>query len=213
MQKRSLLATLAALVLAALAIAPTASAGTAPEQATSARTTLPVSGTVTNTFGGTVGTFSGAYNVQSVSSVAGEPVAIAILTGTITDARTGFPRPVVRTVTAPLDATTGAASGAMAAERTFAQVAESCPILDLSIGAVHLNLLGLVVHLDPVHLNITAESGDGALLGNLLCTVAHLLDPDGTGGGGLGDLGGLLDTVLGLLNQILGQLGLGGLGV
>ena len=212
MLKRSLLATLAALVLAALAIAPTASAGTAAADTTSASRTVPVTGTVTNTFGGTVGTFSGAYNVQSVSSVAGEPVAIAFLTGTIRDARTGFPRPVVRTVTAPLDATTGAPSGA-AAERTFAAVAESCPILDLSIGAVDLNLLGLVVHLDPVHLNITAESGDGALLGNLLCTVAHLLDPDGTGGGGLGDLGGLLDTVLGLLNQILGGLGLGGLGL
>jgi hypothetical protein len=211
MLKRSLLATLATLVLAVLAIAPTASAET-----TSASRTVPVTGMVTNTFGGTVGTFSGAYNLQSVSSVAGEPVAIAILTGTITDARTGFPRPVVRTVTAPLDATTGdattgATSGAMAADRTFAQVTESCPILDLSIGAVHLNLLGLVIHLDPVHLNITAEAGDGALLGNLLCTVAHLLDPDGSGGGGIGDIadiGGLLDTVLGLLNQILGSLGL-----
>lgn len=206
MLKRSLLATLAAFALAVLAIAPTASAET-----TSASRTVPVTGMVTNTFGGTVGTFSGAYNIQSVSSVAGEPVAIAILTGTITDARTGFPRPVVRTVTAPLDATTGATSDAMAADRTFAQVTESCPILDLSIGAVHLNLLGLVIHLDPVHLNITAEAGDGALLGNLLCTVAHLLDPDGSGGGGIGDIadiGGLLDTVLGLLNQILGSLGL-----
>ena len=52
----------------------------------------------------------------------------------------------------------------------------SCQILDLSIGTVHLDVLGLVVQLDPVHLNITAQQGAGNLLGNLLCAVAHLLD-------------------------------------
>ena len=52
--------------------------------------------------------------------------------------------------------------------------------------------IGLVVHLDTVHLNITAQPGAGNLLGNLLCAVAGLLD-----GGGL--LTGLSD----LLNQIL----------
>jgi len=51
-----------------------------------------------------------------------------------------------------------------------------CPILDLDIGAIHLDLLGLVVDLAPVHLNINAESGSGNLLGNLLCAVAGLLD-------------------------------------
>jgi hypothetical protein len=38
------------------------------------------------------------------------------------------------------------------------------------------NLLGLVVHLDTVHLNITAVPGPGNLLGNLLCAVAGLLN-------------------------------------
>jgi hypothetical protein len=52
----------------------------------------------------------------------------------------------------------------------------SCQILDLAIGRITLNLLGLVVDLAPVHLNITAVSGPGNLLGNLLCAVAHLLD-------------------------------------
>lgn len=52
----------------------------------------------------------------------------------------------------------------------------TCPILDLDIGAIHLNLLGLVVDLAPVHLDIVAESGPGALLGNLLCALVGLLD-------------------------------------
>jgi hypothetical protein len=53
------------------------------------------------------------------------------------------------------------------------------------------------VHLDTVHLNITAQSGPGNLLGNLLCAVAGLLDQSPL------NLGAILD----LLNQILGALG------
>ena len=41
---------------------------------------------------------------------------------------------------------------------------------------MNLNLLGLKVHLNRVHLNITAQTGPGNLVGNLLCAVAHLLD-------------------------------------
>ena len=77
----------------------------------------------------------------------------------------------------------------------------SCQILDLTLGPIDLNLLGLVVHLDTVHLNITAQSGPGNLLGNLLCAVANLLN------GGLNNLvGGLLNQLATLLNQILAQL-------
>ena len=48
-----------------------------------------------------------------------------------------------------------------------------CPILDLVLGPLDLNLLGLIVHLDQVHLTITADS-EGGLLGQLL---AGLLCP------------------------------------
>jgi hypothetical protein len=59
---------------------------------------------------------------------------------------------------------------------TGAPTAATCQILTLDIGAIHLDLLGLVVDLAPVHLNITAQSGSGNLLGNLLCALTHLLD-------------------------------------
>ena len=57
----------------------------------------------------------------------------------------------------------------------------TCDILNLSVGPLDLNLLGLEVHLDdcddgPVTLDITAEEGPGNLLGNLLCDLAGLLD-------------------------------------
>jgi hypothetical protein len=74
-----------------------------------------------------------------------------------------------------------------------------CSILTLSLGALDVNLLGLVVHLNPVFLTITADSAPGNLLGNLLCDVANLLN---TGG----PLSTLLSNLSTLLTQILGAL-------
>jgi hypothetical protein len=71
----------------------------------------------------------------------------------------------------------------------------SCQILDLTLGPLDLNLLGLVVHLDRMHLNVTAVPGPGNLLGNLLCAVAHLLDGNASGTA----LARLLNRVFGLL--------------
>lgn len=51
-----------------------------------------------------------------------------------------------------------------------------CAILDLQIGAIHLDLLGLQVDTSDICLLVAAEEGEGNLLGNLLCGVAGLLD-------------------------------------
>jgi hypothetical protein len=53
----------------------------------------------------------------------------------------------------------------------FAQAGQICTILDLRLGPIDLNLLGLMIHLDPVHLLITAQRG-GGILGDLLCGLA-----------------------------------------
>ena len=71
----------------------------------------------------------------------------------------------------------------------------SCDILNLVLGPLDLNLLGLEVHLDQVVLDIVAQAGAGNLLGNLLCAVAGLLDN-----------GGPLQGIARLLNQILALL-------
>jgi hypothetical protein len=49
--------------------------------------------------------------------------------------------------------------------------ASVCTVLDLTLGPIDLNLLGLMVHLDQVHLLITADPTKG-LLGSLLCSLA-----------------------------------------
>ena len=95
--------------------------------------------------------------------------------------------------------TSGASAASSSGASAFAVNQQgSCSILDLDIGAIHLDLLGLVVDLAPIHLDITAISGAGNLLGNLLCAVAGLLDPNGF----LTDLIGTLTQLLDLLNQI-----------
>jgi hypothetical protein len=93
-------------------------------------------------------------------------------------------------------------AGALAAP---APVPEGCDILNLDLGPLDLNLLGLAVVLQPVILDIVAVPGAGNLLGNLLCAVAGLLDGNG------GIIAGLVGQISRLLNQILGILN-GGLG-
>ena len=70
----------------------------------------------------------------------------------------------------------------------------TCEILELTLGPLDLNLLGLEIHLDTVHLVIEANPA-GGLLGQLLCGIANLLS--------LGDILGVLDDLLDLLNQVL----------
>jgi hypothetical protein len=85
---------------------------------------------------------------------------------------------------------------------------EECPLLNLELGPINLNLLGLHVDTSEICLDVTA-SDDTGLLGSLLC------DLSGGGldlGGILGDLEGivggvnqLLDSIESLLDQVLGQ--------
>jgi hypothetical protein len=85
------------------------------------------------------------------------------------------------------------------------------PVLNLHIGAIHLDLLGLKVDTSPICLDITAQPGSGNLLGNLVTSIANLLNGGGTLGGILGGLSGtqlntLLTGLTNVLNNVLGQI-------
>jgi hypothetical protein len=165
-----ILATAMAL-MAMVAITPTAFAATT--------TAAPVSAPVTGVISGG-GTFTGTLSNIVFSNVNGVLTATGNLSGTLTNA-TGQ---TIGTVSNLLVSLTATASG-------------TCQILNLTLGPLDLNLLGLMVHLNQVVLNITAQSGPGNLLGNLLCAVAHLLDSNGS-----------VTALANLLNNLLGQLGL-----
>lgn len=158
-----------------MAITPTAFA------ASNARSTASttVSGTGVNTVTGAAGTFTGTLNNIVVNDVNGVLTASGYLTGTLTNAS----GQTIGSVTNLLVSLTATPSGG------------TCSILNLTLGPLDLNLLGLMVHLDTVHLTITAQQGAGNLLGNLLCAVANLLNNNGP-----------LQGIAGLLSNLLAHL-------
>lgn len=76
-----------------------------------------------------------------------------------------------------------------------------CPILNLELGPIHLDLLGLIVDTSRICLDIEADP-DGGILGSLLCGIANLLNGGTPLGTILDNLGGAVDTVLGALRNV-----------
>ena len=140
---------------------------------------VPITGTITGA-GGAVTKLTGTFNIKQFNVQNGTLMAVGTLVGTLKNTATG----AVRNIVAPLALPVG-------------NLSATCDILHLTLGPLDLNLLGLVVHLDRVVLDITAQSGAGQLLGNLLCSLANLLN---------GGIGGILQQIADLLNQILAAL-------
>jgi hypothetical protein len=135
----------------------------------------------------------------------------------LSHAKVRFPR-VARALNSRLDGRSlrvFSASESLAASAAQAQP-QSCQVLKLILGPLHLDLLGLVVdlygktHNDPVIVTINAQPDKG-LLGQLLCGLA--------GGGGVTNLAGLQSLLSSLgvnlstaqLQNLLNQLGIGNL--
>jgi hypothetical protein len=79
------------------------------------------------------------------------------------------------------------------------QIQAACDILNLVLGPLHLDLLGLVIDLNQVVLDITGETGAGNLLGNLLCGLFGILDAPG----GITEFLRVLDGLLSTINDLL----------
>jgi hypothetical protein len=77
----------------------------------------------------------------------------------------------------------------------------TCPILNLVLGPLNLDLLGLTVFLDTVTLVIGADPGEGQLLGNLLCGLVGILDP-----WDFGAITGILNDIIDAIGNIIGIL-------
>ena len=152
-----------------LAMAAPAYAQPGPPAANAANAiTVPVTGT------GPAGTFAGTFKLTQFAVNQGQAVANGLLSGVLTGTN-GTVTSIVQSVSIPLQAT-----------------GSTCQILHLDLGPLNLDLLGLQVTLNEIVLNINAQPGPGNLLGNLLCSVAGLLDnPTG---------------LVGTLNRILGAL-------
>ncbi|MCO8275235.1 hypothetical protein M1L60_32100 [Actinoplanes sp. TRM 88003] len=172
------------LVALGLVAAGTSAANAAPSAAAPPATTavpsVPVTGSFTDAGGG-AGTFAGTFTPTKFAAPDGSLVATGTLTGTLTDSTGTALGEVTQTVSAP----------AVVAQAT-------CRVLDLVLGPLHLDLLGLTVDLNQLHLVINAVSGAGNLLGNLLCAIVGLLD----GGASAGQLAAILNFLLALLSGL-----------
>jgi phage-related protein len=188
MTHRQRLSMIVAILLVALGLATTGAgaAAAAPKTraavpaAVAAIPSTPVTGTFTDAAGG-AGSFAGTFTPTSFSEQDGSLVANGTLTGTLTDSAGGAVGTVDQSISTP----------AAVAQAT-------CRVLDLTLGPLHLDLLGLVVDLNQVHLTINAVSAPGNLLGNLLCAIAGLLDPIPSAG--------TVAVILNLLLALLGRL-------
>jgi len=145
-------------------------------------------------------TFTGHYNLKRfVTTDSGKTKAVGTLTGTLTKKNGQTDKVTKKHVRMAVRPAASSVTGTPAAPGTVSPSVVGCQILDLVLAPLDLDLLGLVVHLDRVHLNITAVPGAGELLGNLLCGVAGLLDSSQLLSLGT-VLTNLLNSILGILN-------------
>ena len=192
------LGSIARVALAGAVTLATITATTTAASAAPAAAPAKAAGTLTSVVDGTFGDggkLGGTFTPSRFAQKDGGIVATGVLHGVLTNADGSSAGTADAPVTLPVQLPTGSSSGAAAAPQV------ACNILHLVLGPLDLNLLGLAVHLNTVVLDITANSGPGNLLGNLLCAVAGLLDGASLP---LGQITALLNGILALLGLLGG---------
>ncbi len=172
---------------------PTNGAAPSHSVTTSQSASASKQGSLTSTVRGTfgrAGTVRGHFDPRRFVAKNGDTYAVGVLHATLRRGDGDLVGRTSKTIAIPVkNAFTGAGKAA---------AARNCQVLDLVLGPLDLNLLGLKVHLNRIVLHIVATSGAGALLGNLICAIAGLLD-----GTSLLDrlrLANVLNRILGVLN-------------
>jgi len=130
--------------------------------------------------------FKGTYTIERFVSQGGKLYSV----GTLTGKAKGGKKVTKENVRMPAALT----KPAQAAQ--LPPIPGACQILNLTLGPINLNLLGLSVRTNQINVRIDAVPGAGNLLGNLLCGITGILDPATTP---LGQLTALLNAILALV--------------
>ncbi len=138
-------------------------------------TELPVSGSRGDT------RFRGKLTINSFREEGGKIVADGTVTGKAI--KNGRSRRISGDVVVPVTV-----------QRSEVEIVAICQILNLVLGPIDLNLLGLRLRTNTIRVRLTADS-EGGLLGSILCGLS------GAGPDGLG-----LQAIIDLLNDILAAL-------
>lgn len=161
---------------------------------------------VTGTFAGG-GEFTGAASINRFErNATNQIVAVGFVTGTLSRGRNSLGTAVAGEVAWPVVVRSGGvvvtstqAEGNAKLTRIawspdsrptarIRPVQDSCPVLQISLGPLDVNLLGVQVSLGAISLDIAGQRGTP--LGGLVCTVSDVLS--------------LLNSLLGLLTGLLG---------
>jgi hypothetical protein len=129
------------------------------------RIIFKVTGTVFDENDDEYGQFEGRIHITSLDIRESQLIVGGIISGTVTPLQ-GLTQEVITDFEVP----------ARSLEPVVSQKRQAilCNILNLDLGPIDLNLLGLVVETSPIEIDITAIPG-GGLLGALLCAIAGLL--------------------------------------
>ena len=181
---RTRLATLVASLACALLLGGvgTAAAATTPTQPLAKK--IPVTGAAKNGK-----KFKGTFSIDRFTKRGGKIFAVGTMKGTFKHQR------VKRQVAVPVR---NPSVASMASGAQLPPIPNACQILNLQLGPINLNLLGLVVRTNRINVRIDAVPGPGNLLGNLLCGITNALNPGSLSGTPLGQLTDILNALLAL---------------
>jgi hypothetical protein len=205
------LLTLAVLIMAVCLASESAAQGN-PTARSDSGVVLPITGTTSNR-----GTFNGLFTLQRFESRVdeGNPavekiVAVGVISGTVITRKGDVVGTVLTPVSLPVADPRPRQTGSIPAPSHQRAVWDdeapapaagivlalaTCDVLNLSIGAIDLNVLGLVVHTDPIALEISGDTAGP--LGAAICLVLNAV----------GSIVTLLNNILGLLGGLTGGLG------
>ena len=144
--------------------------------------------------------FKGTYTIDRFTTRNGNMVAVGKVRGTMR--KGGKTRRVSKNGVIMPASVAGAGPASLPSTANASQlppIPDACEILNLVLGPITLNLLGLVVRTNQINVRIDAVPGEGNLLGNLLCAVTNLLNPTGA----IGALTGAINQLTAALNALL----------
>ena len=135
--------------------------------------------------------FSGTYTIQRFARSGGKQFAVGTLKG-----RLGGRQVTKKNVKIPVALERHEAADASQVPNP---TPGACQILDLVLQPIDLNLLGLRVATSRIEALIEAVPGAGALLGNLLCAITGILDPQASTPATPSELTQVLNALLALV--------------
>ncbi|HET7220917.1 MAG TPA: hypothetical protein VFJ02_22845 [Vicinamibacterales bacterium] len=124
---------------------------------------------------------SGTLAVQRFARAETGVAAVGTLTVSVPETASSVARTIVTQVALPLarsGSDAAAADTPVGQAPAVAAAAAECGTLNLALGAVDVEALGLPIHIERTAVDVTAVDGSGNQLGTLLCQIAALLDSD-----------------------------------